>query len=90
MCDLDNPIFQNEKSARKYLEATRWPNGPACPHCGSFDACKLAGKSHRPGLYQCKDCRKQYTVAVGVLFERPKIPLYKWLLATHYSSALRQ
>lgn len=83
MCDLDNPIFKDEKSAREYLETTRWPDGPFCPHCGSVDARKLEGKSHRDGLYQCKDCRKQYTVTVGTLFERSKVPLHKWLLATY-------
>ena len=54
-----------------------------CPHCGGTEKCKkLEGAKHRPGLYQCGDCRKQFTVTVGTVFERSKVPLNKWLLAT--------
>jgi transposase-like protein len=42
-----------------------------------------AARGHsRPGLYQCNECREQFTVMVGSVFERSKIPLNKWLLAT--------
>ena len=37
----------------------------------------------RKGLYQCNGCRKQFTVTVGTVFERSKVPLNKWLLATY-------
>lgn len=37
----------------------------------------------RPGLWKCKDCREQFSVTVGTVFERSKIPLHKWLYATH-------
>lgn len=84
MCGINNPIFQNEQDAREHLESVRWPDGPFCPHCGEAEAIrKLEGKSHRPGLYQCRSCRKQFTVTVGTLFERSKIPLHKWLFATY-------
>ncbi|MCK5092249.1 MAG: transposase, partial [Gammaproteobacteria bacterium] len=62
MKNIDNPIFHNKKKARQYLESVRWPNGAYCPHCGESEEkhiCKLSGKSHREGLYQCKSCRKQ-------------------------------
>jgi transposase-like protein len=42
----------------------------------------MEGKAHRPGLYNCMECREQFTVTVGTVFERSKIPLNKWLLAT--------
>lgn len=84
MYNLDNPIFQDEEKAREYLESVRWPYGPACVHCGEAEKIKkLAGKAHRPGVYQCASCRKQFTVTVGTLFERSKIPLHKWLLVTY-------
>ena len=81
--NLNSPIFNDADEARVWLEARIWPNGPHCPHCGSVNATKLEGKSHRAGLYQCNDCREQYTVTVGTLFERSKIPLHKWLLALY-------
>ena len=84
MASINNPIFQNENSAREYLEAVRWPEGPFCPHCGEAEnVMRLEGKKHRPGLMQCRSCRKQFSVTVGTLFERSKIPLHKWLLATY-------
>jgi transposase-like protein len=84
--NLNAPYFQDADKARERLEGIRWPNGPVCPHCGNCDPDKiraLQGKSHRAGLYQCAECREQFTVTVGTVFERSKIPLHKWLLATH-------
>jgi transposase-like protein len=82
---LDSPIFQDADAAREHLEAQRWPNGPICPHCGNAHADRITamkGKAHRPGLYNCMECREQFTVTVGTVFERSKIALNKWLLAT--------
>ena len=84
--DLQNPIFTDENSAREALEATVWPNGPVCPHCGNADAGKLAkaqGKRVRSGLWYCAACNGQFTATVGTVFERSKIPLTKWWLAMH-------
>lgn len=81
--NLTDPIFTDKTAAREYLERQRWADGVYCPHCGGTEKCKrLSGKSHRPGLYQCGDCRQQFTVTVGTVFERSKVPLNKWLLAT--------
>ena len=86
MCNLTDPIFTDADKARKHLEAQRWPDGPYCPHCGNADQgriAKMEGKAHRPGLYNCRECRKQFSVTVGTVFERSKVPLNKWLLATY-------
>lgn len=90
MSDLQNPIFHSETKARKWLESHLWPDGPICPHCGSIDATALRGKKHRIGLYQCNDCREQFTVTVGTLYERSKIPLSKWLMATYLLCASKK
>jgi len=82
---LDSPIFIDADAARIHLEAQRWPHGPNCPHCGNARADRITamkGKAHRPGLYNCMECREQFTVTVGTVFERSKIALNKWLLAT--------
>ena len=91
MSNFSNPIFHDETAARKWLEARLWPDGPICPHCGSIDnAHRIKGKSARPGLWFCGDCRKQFTVTVGTLFERSKVPLHKWLLANHLICASKK
>jgi transposase-like protein len=81
--NLQNPIFTDETKAREWLEARVWPQGSVCPHCGATgeDVTKLEGKAHRPGLYQCSQCREQFTVTVKTVFERSHIPLTKWLAA---------
>jgi transposase-like protein len=83
MLDITNAIFHDADKAREYLEAQRWPDGPVCPHCNAkHQATKLQGKSTRPGVYKCKACEQPYSVTVGTVFERSKIPLNKWLAAT--------
>lgn len=101
MTDIFSPRFQDEDAARQHLEALHWPNGPFCPHCGSFGAKRLPPqkgrktKAHpegviRKGVVQCNDCRQQYTVTVGTVFESSKVPLNKWLLANHLLCASKK
>lgn len=90
--NITAPHFTNEDKAREKLESIRWPDGPFCPHCGSFNATRLQGSKHRPGTVQCNEseCRKQYTVTVGTVFERSKVPLNKWLLCNHLLCASKK
>ncbi|ERP97896.1 hypothetical protein Q669_22095 [Labrenzia sp. C1B10] len=93
MFDLTNPIYHDADKAREHLEAIHWPDGPTCPHCGNFDQKrikKLQGKSTRPGVFKCNECRKPFSVTVGTVFERSKIPLNKWVLATHLMAASKK
>lgn len=72
----------NEAGAIEYLESIRWPDGPICPHCGAMgNIVRINGKSARPGLLRCRDCRGQFTVKVGTIFASSHIPLRKWLMA---------
>ncbi|MEX0839121.1 MAG: IS1595 family transposase, partial [Parvibaculum sp.] len=88
---LSNPIFHDADKAREWLEARLWKDGPICPKCGTVDeATLMQGASHRPGLYQCNACRQPFTVTVGTLYERSKIPLNKWLAATHLMMASKK
>lgn len=83
---LEAPRFHKEEAAFEYVEAHLWPNGPVCPHCGNVDAAKigrLQGKTSRPGLRKCYECRKQFTVRIGSIFEDSHFPLHLWLQAIH-------
>lgn len=74
--------FTNEDAARGHLEAKLWPDGPVCPHCGVINrASRISGG--RAGLLFCNACREQFTVTVGTVFERSKVPLQTWLYANH-------
>lgn len=89
--DLTDPIFSDANKAREHLESIMWPDGPTCPHCGEVEnICKLKGKSHRPGLHQCNSCRGHFTVTVGTVLERSKIPLNKWVLGFHLMASSKK
>ncbi|HXW27449.1 MAG TPA: IS1595 family transposase [Xanthobacteraceae bacterium] len=84
--------FSDEEAAFEYLERTLWPDGPVCPHCGTIGrATKLGGRKGdgkrqaRLGLWKCneRECRKQFTVKVGTVFEHGRIPLHKMLQAVY-------
>lgn len=79
--------FNTDETAREYLESIRWPDGPVCPHCQNSNSAKIwsivpnKDKNIRAGLRQCGECKKQFTVTVGTIFEDSHIPLRKWLVA---------
>jgi transposase-like protein len=83
---LDNILanFSTDEKAREFVEMWLWPNGPVCPRCNGIDperVYRMKTASARPGLHNCKDCRRQFTVTVGTIFEDSHIPLRKWLVA---------
>ncbi|HXV29783.1 MAG TPA: IS1595 family transposase, partial [Sinorhizobium sp.] len=93
MFALDHEVYTDAEKAREHLEAIHWPNGPICPHCGNCDVTritKLTGKSTRPGVHKCNECREPFTVTVGTVFERSKIPLNKWVLAAHLMASSKK
>jgi transposase-like protein len=77
---LNNVIFQDATKAREWLEGFLWAGGRSCGYCGVVD--RSSSIKGRPGFYQCKECRKQFSVTVGTVFERSHIPLNKWLMAS--------
>ncbi len=91
MSMLSKVYFQNEKAAFAHLEKTLWNEGVICPHCGCVDSARrlqgVKGKNGkvRNGLWKCyaRECRKQFTVRVGTVFESAHIPLHKMLQAVY-------
>jgi transposase-like protein len=87
---IDQKHFQDEAEAFAYLESVCWPEGPVCPHCGTINT--AYGLTSRLGLYRCgeKECRKDFTVRVGTVFEDSPIKLHKWLLAAYLVCASKK
>ena len=85
MSILSQPQFHDEAAAFAYVEAALWPQGPVCPHCGGCDRISPIApnpeKRVRIGLKFCGQCRKQFTVRMGTIFEESKLPMTKWLQA---------
>lgn len=95
---LTRPYFTNERAAFSHLEKVLWTDGVVCPHCQSVGtARRLQGVKDkkgrvRPGLWKCyaKECRKQFTVRVGTVFESAHIPLHKMLQAVYLMTASKK
>jgi transposase-like protein len=83
------PHFQNDDAARKVLEATLWPDGPVCPHCGIVNH---AYPTKRAGVYRCAEaaCRNDFSVTMKTLMERSHIALHKWMQAFHLMASSKK
>jgi transposase-like protein len=88
--ELQNKVFHDEARARKWLEGHLWPDGPVCGYCGTVN--NATPIETRPGYFQCnaRECRSQFTVMVGTVFERSHIPLNKWLMASFLMCASKK
>ena len=93
MSILNEKHFLNEKSAIKYVENIIWKNGKKCPHCQNTNQKRIyevKSTKARLGTHKCADCKKQFTVKVGTVFEQSHIPLYKWLQACFLMSSSKK
>src|SRR6266404_4519519 len=71
--------FGNADKCHEFLSEMRWPRGIHCPRCNSKNVGELV-KSRR--IWNCKACKKQFSVKVGTIFEDSPLGLEKWLPAT--------
>ena len=72
-------LFPDEETARIYLEARLWPDGPMCPDCKSSDRITI----RKNGFYRCNACKLDFTVRTNTIFERSHIKLHKWVYAMY-------
>jgi transposase-like protein len=75
----------NELAAVEFFEEQRWANRPACVHCGSAAVYKMTdaatGERSKRFLWRCHDCKKQYTVRIGTVYEETRLDLRHWCYA---------
>jgi|SRR5579863_2294133 len=75
----------NELAAVEFLEKQRWGNTPACVKCGSVEVYKMknakTGERNSRYLWRCRDCKEQYTVRIGTVYEESRIELRHWCYA---------
>lgn len=94
MSILSQPRFHDEAAAFAYVEAELWSEGPVCPHCGGCERISAIKpnpeKKVRVGLKFCGQCRRQFTVKVGTIFEDSHIPMTKWLQAIYLMTASKK
>lgn len=94
MSVLSRPYFHDEQAAFDFVEAIIWPKGPVCPHCGGTERIsKIAPNKAarvRYGLKKCGQCRGQFTVRMGTIFEESRLPMTKWLQAIFLMTASKK
>ena len=80
--------YPNEQAAIDDIEARRWADGVTCPYCEGDRTTRMKKSNY----HQCnhKECRKQFTVRTGTIFERSHIPLHKWLYAMYLLQTARK
>src|SRR5437773_7434915 len=75
----------SESAAVEFLEAQRWGDCPCCVRCGSVDVYKMSdaktGKRNKRFMWRCRDCKKQYTVRIGTVYEETRLDLRHWCYA---------
>jgi transposase-like protein len=69
--------------ARRFLEYLMWSDGRVCPHCGGLRSTGLNGVAHRSGLYQCNECRSQFTITTKTPMHATKLDLRVWIAAIY-------
>jgi transposase-like protein len=70
--------FADADAALNFMVSVRWPDGKVCcPNCQKTNAAFLATRR----LWKCRDCKKQFSVKVGTIFEDSPLGLDKWLPA---------
>jgi transposase-like protein len=72
-------MFPDQETARVYLEGRLWPSGPRCPVCGLGERIT----TRKGGFYRCNQCKEDFTVRTGTVFERSHVPLHKWIYAMY-------
>jgi transposase-like protein len=94
MSVLSRPYFHDEQAAFGFVEAIIWPKGPVCPHCGDVERITAIKpnpeKRVRFGLKKCGQCKGQFTVRMGTIFEESKLPMTKWLQAIFLMTASKK
>ena len=79
--------FSDEQVCIDWYAEQRWgKNNAVCPHCKSNNHCKHNTRN----IYTCLDCKKQYTVKIGTIFEDSRIQLNKWFIAIFLFTSLKK
>ena len=74
-------MFPDNATAEAFFADERWPNGVACPRCGSVSV--QSGAAHKTMPYRCRDCRKRFSVKTGTVMESSNLGYQTWALASY-------
>ena len=67
--------FSDEQVCIDAVAEMRWTNGPKCPECWAEKPYYIKTQKR----WKCRNCRIQFSVKRGSIFEDSALPLSKWL-----------
>ena len=73
-------MFHSEDEARQWIEDQRWPDGPYCPQCGSFDVDD--NTSHKTMTHRCRDCGF-FSLRKGTVMKSSKLSYRVWAVGIY-------
>src|SRR3984957_19600118 len=77
-------VCSDEQAAVEFLETRLWKGQPRCYHCKSGNVYQMkdaSGQRNKRFLWRCHDCKGQFTVRQGTVFEESRLPLRHWCYA---------
>ena len=70
--------FADDERAFEYMKQVRWPDGiVTCSHCGWPRSSFVSTRK----IWRCKECKKQFSIRLGTIFEDSPIKFDKWIAA---------
>ncbi len=75
--------FPDDDTARSWVERIRWPQGPYCPRCGSFNV--QSGIKHKTMAHRCHNCegKPMFTVRRGFVMAGTKMCCRVWAIGIY-------
>ena len=73
--------FPNDEVSEQWFIKARWPDGMACPRCGSVDVDPKAKHPTMP--HRCRDCNKQFSAKTGTIMASSNLGYQAWALAMY-------
>ena len=74
-------MFPDDRTSEQWFTEQRWPDGAACPQCGSVNVHERPTRKPQP--YRCRDCRKDFSVRTGTLMHGSNLGFQKWAIAIY-------
>ena len=74
-------MFDDEDVVEQMFIEARWPNGVACPKCGSTDIQERPTRKPQP--FRCRSCRKDFSIKTGTVMQGSNLSLGQWALAAY-------
>lgn len=74
-------MFPNDETAETWFELQRWDGTVTCPKCGSTNIHER--KNRKPTPYQCRSCRKSFSVKTDTLMHSSPLSYQVWAIAIY-------